>query len=77
MNSVWIELLLLLGVSALVLAAGLPRVLTNGIIVAVLLAKARLVSLEFLGLRSSPVSWRRALAAGFIIVGSFAFITTV
>jgi hypothetical protein len=60
--------LTLVGVA--VARSGAPALAADGILLVLAAAKARIVCLDFLGLRSAPPAWRRGLALG---VGFVAF----
>jgi hypothetical protein len=69
----WIALLFIIGGTVLTLEAGLGKPALNALIVAAMLAKARLVALDFLGLRSAPRAWRNAITYGVGFVALLAW----
>ncbi|PSC07048.1 hypothetical protein SLNSH_01340 [Alsobacter soli] len=73
----WLALLLIIGGAVVALQAGLPKGILDGIVVAALLAKARLVAMDFLGLRWAPAGWRRGIGAGVITVAGLAWALAV
>lgn len=73
----WLTLLLLVGATALAMWLRIPKALLDVVVVAALLGKARIVGLDFLGLRSAPAGWRLSIGSGIAVVAGLALALSV